>query len=77
MPIDVAGKIRGQIITDLQIEPGTIDTPAGTTPSQNEIVVVLGNGHQLKVRAFTDGKTAYLHAVDQYQVSQQDVQDLN
>ncbi len=77
MPIDVEGKIKNQTITDLQIQAGSVSVPQGSVGSSNEIVVVLGNGHQLKVRGFSAGGKAYLLAVDQSQVTKEDEQILD
>jgi hypothetical protein len=56
MPINTKGDIINQTITDVQVGAGIMPNPEGSTAaSQNEITVVLGNGKQLRVRAFTMG----------------------
>ncbi len=63
MPINTKADIIGQIITDVQVGAATMPTPSGAgAGSQSEITVVLGNGKQMRMRAFEINGTPCLVA---------------
>ena len=63
MPINTKDDIINQTITDVQVGAGIMVAPKeATASSQSEIVVVLGNGKQLRIRAFDiDGPCLIAH----------------